>query len=148
MKNGLNKTYFVRVVTICVSVILAILAIIFIAILEDNDLYVGLGIPLVIIVSSILIGIDIYFALMYYYYWKNPELRVDRNGKGPDEPAENNVQVARPRRNNSIPNIQVLYIPQRQREEVYQGAPIAIPPGTECDQEFAQVPAAQQNKGF
>ena len=148
MKNGLNRTYHVRVVTIFISIALVIISIITIAILVDDSELARIGITFLIFISSIIICTDSYFALMYYYYWKNPELRIDRNGKGPGGLDLNKDQDTESPADNRAPNVQILYVPQRQREEVYQGAPIIIPPGTEYDQEFAQVPTAQQDKGF
>ena len=56
---------------------------------------------LLIIIGAVSIGIDTYFTLMYYYYWKYPELRVDRSGKGPqyeldEENGEDNPNPSQP----------------------------------------------------
>ena len=76
-------TFIVRVITIVFSTLIVFLVIKLVTVSEDDD--IDPTTILLIITSVVCIGIDIHFALMYYYYWKYPELRVDRSGKGPED---------------------------------------------------------------
>ena len=75
-------TFVVRVITIALGIILILTEVILIAVIEDDDLAQEISLPIVIIIGALLIGIDIYFTLMYYQYLKYPELRQVRSSKG------------------------------------------------------------------
>ena len=92
-------TFIVRVITVIFSTLIVFLVIKLVTVSEDDD--IDPTTILLIIASVACIGIDIYFALMYYYYWKYPELRVDRSGKGPqyeldEENGEDNPNPSQP----------------------------------------------------
>ena len=140
-----RNTYIVRVATIVISIILIIVFVILIAVFGD-DLERGIGIPATIIFGCIFTGIDIYLTMMYYYYMKNPDLRVDRQGNGPDgQPAQNgNGNPARVApASNPHPNVQITYLPARQPELNDSSIPIGaqIPVAThQSDMELSPDP--------
>ena len=76
------KTAFVvRAMTIICSLFIALFTVRLVAMFEDD--HKALAILVLIIFSAVSISIDIYFTLIYFYYWKYPELRVDRSGNRP-----------------------------------------------------------------
>ena len=77
-------TFVLRSVTLALFSIMLITEIVILATIEDEDFDFEDSLPIVTIVGVILICIDIYFTLMYYQYWKHPELRENRTDKGPE----------------------------------------------------------------
>ena len=63
-----------------------------VAIYEDD--HKVLAILLLIITGVVSISVDTYLTLVYFYYWKCPEVRVDRSGNKPiselDQESEEN----------------------------------------------------------
>ena len=77
-------TFVLRSVTLALFFIMLITEIVILATIEDEDFDFEDSLPIVTIVGVILICIDIYFTLMYYQYWKHPELRENRSDIGPE----------------------------------------------------------------
>ena len=83
------RCYVTRIVTTIIFIVIILVIILAIALEDDEGWEIAVGISLTVIIYGIFVLLDLYFALMYKYYWQHPHLRVDRKGLGPDgEPVQ------------------------------------------------------------
>ena len=76
-----KRTFIVRAITIVLNLFIVLYISRLVAIFEDD--HKALAILLLIITGIASISVDTYFTLIYFYYWKHPELRFDRSGTRP-----------------------------------------------------------------
>ena len=111
------RCYVTRIVTTIIFIVIILVIILAIALEDDEGWEIAVGISLTVIIYGIFILLDLYFALMYKYYWQNPHLRVDRKGLGPDgklvqAPVNDNNQLPPNQIQNNTQN--VTYLPAKQ----------------------------------
>ena len=111
------RCYVTRIVTTIVFIVLILVIILAIALEDDEGWEIAVGISLTVIIYGIFILLDLYFAMIYKYYWQNPHLRVDRKGLGPDgklvqAPVNDNNQLPPNQIQNNTQN--VTYLPAKQ----------------------------------
>ena len=78
------KCYIFRIITTVIYIFIIAGVVVSIPIVEDGTTEISLAISLNVVINGFFICLDFYFASIYYYYWRYPYLRVDRDGKGPN----------------------------------------------------------------
>ena len=130
-------TFLVRLISIALCILLILTEITLIAVLEDDDLAQKISLPIVITVGAVLIGIDIYFTLMYYQYWKYPGLRESRSDKEPE--IELGAETGQYVQYTGNPTITPNVFHQPSGEQAVEQNPSSRPLGTADNQEPAKL---------
>ena len=91
-----KRTFIVRVITISFNLVIVLYIARLVAIFEDD--HKTLAILFLIIAGVASISVDAYFTMIYFNYWKCPEVKVDRSGnrkicKQDEEAYENEMGV-------------------------------------------------------